>query len=124
MGSYPTLFTLACSRSRESSAVWSLRHFPSRNCLRAQALPGGLPIGARTFLARTPERPLATVRPVRTHKDNGSEGELLAPRISHLVTQSRAFFRFRIIPLHFAAPQRHSYSFLHEGRMRPSRSYE
>jgi hypothetical protein len=45
---------------------------------------------------------------VRTHKDNGSEGELLAPRISHLVTQFRAVFRFRIIPLHFPAPQRHS----------------
>lgn len=123
MGSYPTLFTLACSRSRESSAVWSLRHFPSRDRSRAQALPGGLPIGARTFLERTPERPLATVRPVRTHKVNGFAGDFVAARISHLVTQSRADFRFRIIPLHFFAPQRHSYSFLHAGRMRPSRSY-
>ncbi len=48
----PHPFTLACSPPDEegSSAVCSLRHFPSP--LGARALPGILPCGARTFLRR------------------------------------------------------------------------
>jgi hypothetical protein len=45
----PHRFTLACTRRTGSSAVCSLLHFPSRQCL-AQALPGSVPCGARTFL--------------------------------------------------------------------------
>jgi hypothetical protein len=36
--------------TRRPSAVLFLWHYPSREPLRAQALPGGLPCGARTFL--------------------------------------------------------------------------
>ena len=54
VGSYPTLFTLAVPGvSRGPLAVLSLWHCPSRGLPRAQGLPGGLPIGARTFLERS-----------------------------------------------------------------------
>jgi hypothetical protein len=45
--SYRTLSALPVPANR-SSAVYSLLHFPS--ALAAQALPGTLPYGARTFL--------------------------------------------------------------------------
>src|SRR5690625_3895664 len=53
----PHPFTLACAR--RPSAVCSLLHWPSVRT--AQALPGTLPCGARTFLD-APKR-TATVRP-------------------------------------------------------------
>ncbi len=44
----PHHFTLTCTRRTGPSAVYFLRHFPSARA--AQALPGVLPCGARTFL--------------------------------------------------------------------------
>src|SRR3954463_2274189 len=59
-GLLPHRFTLACAPgSPKPSAVCSLLHCPSAPFGAAQALPGSVPAGARTFL----ERELATVRP-------------------------------------------------------------
>ncbi len=44
----PHPFTLTCTTLRWPSAVYSLLHFPSARA--AQALPGTVPYGARTFL--------------------------------------------------------------------------
>ena len=48
----PHRFTITTRALRRRSAVCSLLHFPSAHA--AQALPGTLPCGARTFLALTP----------------------------------------------------------------------
>ena len=48
----PHRFTITTHALRHRSAVCSLLHFPSAHA--AQALPGTLPCGARTFLALTP----------------------------------------------------------------------
>lgn len=45
----PHRFTITTRVLRRRSAVYSLLHFPSARA--AQALPGTLPYGARTFLA-------------------------------------------------------------------------
>jgi len=55
----PHRFTLATHTLRCRSAVCSLLHFPSARA--AQALPGTLPCGARTFLGVPKDD--ATVRP-------------------------------------------------------------
>ena len=62
-GLLPHLFTLTCDTLQAVCFLW---HFPSR--CRAQALPGSLPNGARTFLEayRCP----ATIRPASLQKDN------------------------------------------------------
>ena len=59
----PHRFTLACSWRTRSSAVCSLLHYPSRQGL-AQALPGSVPYGARTFLEclRTRDHPADSIR--------------------------------------------------------------
>jgi hypothetical protein len=46
--SYRTISPLPCARKTDSGAVYFLWHFPSTRI--AQALPGTLPFGARTFL--------------------------------------------------------------------------
>ena len=48
----PHRFTITTHALRRRSAVYSLLHFPSAHA--AQALPGTLPCGARTFLALIP----------------------------------------------------------------------
>jgi len=63
----PHHFTLTCVL--RPSAVYFLRHFPSAHA--AQALPGTLPYGARTFLQR--ENPPAIIGPT----PGGSLGSLL-----------------------------------------------
>jgi len=55
----PHRFTLATHVLRHRSAVCSLLHYPSAHA--AQALPGTLPYGARTFLEALAR--LATVWP-------------------------------------------------------------
>jgi len=55
----PHRFTLATHVLRHRSAVCSLLHYPSAHA--AQALPGTLPCGARTFLEALAH--LATVWP-------------------------------------------------------------
>ncbi len=50
----PHPFTLTCAALRWPSAVYSLLHFPSTRA--AQALPGTVPYGARTFLDVHEER--------------------------------------------------------------------
>ncbi len=50
----PHPFTLTCAALRWPSAVYSLLHFPSTRA--AQALPGTVPYGARTFLDVHKER--------------------------------------------------------------------
>ena len=50
-GLLPRRFTLACAPGiPKPSAVCSLLHCPSAPCSAAQALPGSVPSGARTFL--------------------------------------------------------------------------
>ena len=57
----PHRFTLTTHVSRRRSAVCSLLHCPSAHA--AQALPGTVPYGARTFLEMLAH--LATIRPTR-----------------------------------------------------------
>src|SRR5678815_4396694 len=59
----PRRFTLTCARRTGPSAVCFLLHCPSRRCL-AQALPGSVPYGARTFLGcfRTRDHPADSIR--------------------------------------------------------------
>ena len=57
----PHRFTLTTHVLRRRSAVCSLLHCPSAHA--AQALPGTVPYGARTFLEMLAH--LATIRPTR-----------------------------------------------------------
>jgi len=59
----PHRFTLACIPSLVPLAVCFLLHYPSRQSL-AQALPGSVPYGARTFLEclRTRDHPADSIR--------------------------------------------------------------
>ena len=59
----PHRFTLTTHVLRRRSAVCSLLHCPSAHA--AQALPGTVPYGARTFLEMLAH--LATIRPTRRH---------------------------------------------------------
>jgi hypothetical protein len=71
VGSYPTLSPLPpLTHEAIAEAVCFLLHCPSREAraARAQALPGNLPCGARTFLGGVVQaRSDATVRPATTH---------------------------------------------------------
>ena len=78
VGSYPTISTLPDPwLSPGPSAVCFLWHCPSHPERCAQALPGSLPCGARTFL----ERMLATVRPMIARRNIAGSGERRASSV-------------------------------------------